>query len=379
LPPPEHRLTRALLGISCCVLLGTAWLAQPATARVKPTFYGLNFAFYDRLAHGDRARLAQTRLRTMRVTINWSDVEPNAPPVPDDWSQTDALFTQLAKLGIRAQPLLYSSPYWVNGLTLPNGQPLQGQKHSTPPVGSAEARADWRAFVQAAVNRYKPGGTFWTGPFAQSNPGVKPLPIRLWQVWNEPNIERSFTPRPSVRKYASVLKIAHGAILAADPTARVALAGMPTDAKFPEADYLKQLYGIRGIKKNFDVLGVHPYGPSVHNVRADTARVRKVMRKAGDGKTPIWVSETSWGSAPKDGHINQGPKGQARMLTRTMRMFAHRRRALNINEVSWFGLRDPGPKVNTGDCTWCRYSGLLDPGGNPKPAWKAFRKLVGRR
>jgi hypothetical protein len=352
-----------------------AGIAQPAQARVKPGFYGLNLAFYEKLSRSDRVLLKKSGLRTMRVTLNWSGVQPTQ--LKTDWSQPDALFGQLAKLGIRPQPLIYSSPYWVNGDTVPvTGQPLAGQKHSTPPVGSAQARADWRAFVQAAVNRYKPGGTFWTGPFAQQHPGVKPQPVEQWQVWNEPNIVRSFDPAPSVRKYATLVKSAHAAIEAADPSARIALAGMPTDADLPEAKFLRKLYGVSGIKKDFDVVAVHPYGPSVANVRSDTAAIRHVMRRAHDGRTPIWVSETSWGSAPKDGHINQGRRGQARMLTRTMKTFAHRRRALGVNEVSWFVLRDPPAGTSVGDCTWCRYAGLLSSDGNPKPSWGAFERLL---
>jgi hypothetical protein len=378
LPRPERSPARALPGIACCILLAAvlAGTARPAQARVKPSFYGLNLAFYEKLARSDRGLLKRSGLRTMRVTLNWSGVQPTQ--LKTDWSVPDALFGQLAKLGIRPQPLIYSSPYWVNGGTLPiTGQPTDGQKHSTPPVGSPQARADWRAFVQGAVNRYKPGGAFWTGPFAQANPGVKPMPVKQWQVWNEPNIVRSFDPQPSVHKYAILLKDARKAIQAADPSARIALAGMPTDADLPEAKFLRKLYGVNGIKRDFDVVAVHPYGPSVANVRSDTAAIRHVMRRAHDGRTPIWVSETSWGSAPKDGHINQGRRGQARMLTRTMKMFAHHRGALGVNEVSWFVLRDPPAGTSVGDCTWCRYAGLLDDAGKPKPAWKAFRKLLG--
>jgi polysaccharide biosynthesis protein PslG len=369
----ERRLRRALIAglLALAVVVAAGPGAPGAAARVKRGFYGLNLAFYEKLARSDRAHLAKSHLKTMRVTLNWSSVEPN--PVQTDWSSYDALFTQLAKLGIRPQPLLYSTPSWVNGIHV-GGKPPP----SAPPVGSASARAAWRSFVQAAVNRYGPGGAFWTGPFAQAHPDVKPQPVKLWQIWNEPNIERSFYPHPSVRQYATVLRDAHTAIAAAGPKARIALAGMPTDAKLREAEYLRKLYRLHGIKKDFDVVAVHPYGPSVANVRRDTAGIRKVMRRAHDGRTPIWVSETSWGSAPKDGHINQGRKGQARMLTRTMKMFAHWRRALGVNEVSWFVLRDPGAGVDVGSCTWCRYAGLLGSNGDPKPAWGAFERLLRR-
>ncbi len=373
-----HRVRRAgssvirRIGAILAVAAAAALLAPGAGASVKPSFWGLNLAFYESVPRGDRTRLENAGLRTMRVTLNWYAIQPSR--LQTDWSKPDALFTRLAKLGIQPQPLIFGSPFWANGATSLTGQPLDGQTHAMPPVGTASARAAWQSFVQAAVNRYKPGGTFWTA-FEQANPGVKPRPIRRWQIWNEPNIPEFFQPKPSVREYARLVRIADRAVDAADPTAKVALAGMLVNARFPETRFLRKLYARPGMSDSFDMVAVHPYGGTVQAVRREVDAVRRTMRQAHDGATPIWVSETSWSSGRNASRIDKGLRGQARELRRTFRMYVHNHRRWRLAEVSWFDLHDPNPDPGTG-CDWCRHAGLINYHGRPKPAWRAFRSFL---
>ena len=346
-----------------------------AHAAPGPGFWGLNLAFYDNVPGSDMARVSGLGLRTMRVTIGWSDVQPTADTT--DWSRPDALIGRLAQMGVRAQPTLLSSPFWVNGLTTPTGIPLSGQTHATPPVGSPAATAAWRAFVEAIVNRYKPGGAFWTGPFAREHPRAKPVPIRRWQIWNEPNIPQFFAPRPSAEEYARLVKVAHAGMHAADPKAKLALAGVPSTTLLPGAEFLRELYRVPGIKRDFDVVAVHPYGASLEEIKSNIRTDRRVMLEANDAQTPIWVSEIAWGSAPSDGNLNAGREGQARRVKRTMEMLARNREALNIGEVSWFVLRDPHWNGHA-DCRWCAFAGLIDASDRPKPAWRVFKQIVAR-
>jgi hypothetical protein len=368
------RARRRRLGWATATLATLAALA-PAGARAAagPNFWGLNLAFYDNVPGSDMARLSRAGLRTMRVTIGWSDIQPT--PDTTDWSRPDALVGRLAQLGIRAQPTLLSSPYWVNGLTAPTGLPLSGQTHATPPVGSPQATAAWRSFVEAVVNRYKPGGAFWTGPFAREHPGAKPVPIRRWQIWNEPNIPQFFAPQPSAEEYARLVKVAHAGMHAADPQAKLALAGLPSTTLLPGAEFLREFYRVPGIKRDFDVVAVHPYGASLAQVKSNIRADRRVMLEAHDARTPVWVSEIAWGSAPSDGNINVGRDGQARRVARTMEMLQRNRKDLNIGEVSWFVFRDPHWNGHA-DCRWCPFAGLIDSHDRPKPAWRVFKQIV---
>ena len=94
---------------------------------------------------------------------------------------------------------------------------------------SAKARKAWTAFLSAAVERYGPGGDFWT----ENAPGVvqykpaipKPVPIRDWQIWNEANFFYFAYP-VSPQRYARLLRISSPAIKRIDPGAKVILTGL---------------------------------------------------------------------------------------------------------------------------------------------------------
>ena len=139
------------------------------------------------------------------------------------WSQPRAPSTgptapigALASHGIRLVPYLWGSPAWV-AATPPR-----------PPLDSASDEQAWQDFLQAAVARYGPGGSYWAHDYEQQyGADAKPLPIQSWQIWNEPNLEKYFAPKPSAQEYARLLEISHDAIKSQDPQARIVLAGMP--------------------------------------------------------------------------------------------------------------------------------------------------------
>ena len=59
--------------------------------------------------------------------------------------------------------------------TAPPGAPLN---HVYPP----KSNAAFAAFARAIAARYGNDGSFW-----RDNPSIPRRPIRVWQVWNEPN------------------------------------------------------------------------------------------------------------------------------------------------------------------------------------------------
>ena len=111
---------------------------------------------------------------------------------------------------------------------------------------------------------------------------------------------------------------------------------------------------------------------------AETQRVRTVMRKNGDGRKPLWVTEIGWGSLPENAtpyHLTKGKKGQAKILTQAFRALRSKRHDWHIKKVLWFNFRDPrGGGVD--QCSFCSSAGLLNYNFSPKPAWSAFRKFT---
>ncbi len=167
-------------------------------------------------------------VRTLRVPLFWPYIEPKPPeqppavpgaPVglPEDrtrWGPTDEIVERAARHGIRVLPFVYGSPDWV-----------AGGDFERPPIDDAEARAAWQDFLGDLVRRYGPGGEFWN-ELSLLEPGVEPLPITDWQIWNEANSPVFWHPRPSPAEYREVVALASEAIRAADPSATIVLGGM---------------------------------------------------------------------------------------------------------------------------------------------------------
>ena len=98
-----------------------------------------------------------------------------------------------------------------------------------------------------------------------------------------------------------LLRAAHTAIKAADPGARVVLAGL-TFKSWQDLDTLYKA-GIHGL---FDAVSLHPYTLRVQDVIAIIQQNRIVMRRHGDGGKPILVTELSWPSAKGVTHQHYG-------------------------------------------------------------------------
>ncbi len=127
-----------------------------------------------------------------------------------------------------------------------------------------------------------------------------------------------------------------------DPKAQVVLGGMTGRGDVSASDFLKKLYAVSGIKAYFDATALHPYMPTVDQVKTTIQQFRNAMVSHGDAATPMWISELAWGSDPPDSQgINKGPAGQAQLLTKAYKMVLANRRAWNVQHLFWYLLRDP--------------------------------------
>jgi hypothetical protein len=353
---------RRATGLAVVATLALLLGASSAEAkRGSPTF-GLNYVFGE-MSGGDVAKLEQSGAKTVRWTFSWPRIEPSQGKF--DWSAADKVVGDLAANGIRVLPTLYGSPRWVEGSV------------SKPPIGSKRARLAWQKFVGAAVSRYGPGGTFWTVQYPLSHLTATALPIGTWQIWNEPNLRSHFAPRPSPGGYARLLKLSDAAIKQQDPRGSVMFAGMPGYSNDINAwSFLKRVYRKPATGKTFDVAALHPYARNVDQMLGEIKRLRKVMRKNGDGRKPLWITEIGWGSGHKTRFgLTKGKKGQARILKRSFRALEAKREHFKIAQVLWFNFRDPGGHAQ--GCSFCSSAGLLKANLDPKPAWSAFRSFTG--
>jgi hypothetical protein len=332
-------------------------IAAPA-ADAKGGRFGLNYTFKE-LHAKDAAKLDKSGAKTVRWTMWWPRIESSAGKF--DWSAADKVVGGLASRGIHVMPVLDGSPHWV------------AKPAITPPIGSEQARDAWKRFLREAVQRYGPGGTYWTLHYPIDHPGKSALPIGTWQIWNEPNLKNHFSPRPSPGRYVRLLKLSNRAIDKEDRGAKVMFAGMPGYSNDINAwTFLNRAYRKRGAARAFDIAALHPYARNVDQMMDEVKRLRKVMHKHGDRRKQLWITEVGWGSAHRTKYgLTKGKKGQKRILKRSFRALKRKRHDWHIKRVLWFNYRDP--KGQPKGCSFCSSAGLLKNNFRRKPAWRAFR------
>jgi hypothetical protein len=314
------------------------------------------------------------RIGTVRLAIGWESVQPTRLG-GYNWEGMDREVATAAQQGLQVLPFISGVPRWVS------------HKSTTLPIDSARARQGWAAFVTAAVKRYGPGGEFW----AEHTPGVakdgivisRPLPIHVWQIWNEANFFYFAFP-VSPTRYARLLKLSYGAIKAADPTAQVLLSGLfgePDESGkrgMSAADFLAALYKVPGIKHYFDAVALHPYAFHVEDLEAMVERMREVILENHDPTAGLYITEMGWGSQddPNVVAFEQGIGGQARELRGAYRYLLANRHRLNLKAAYWFSWKDARYY-----CNFCDSVGFFRevPRYRAKPAWHAFVGITGGR
>jgi hypothetical protein len=354
----------AVVGLSISLLGGVGTPSTQTTAASsvpRQQFFGIAQGI-SRFDDQDLKTMAATGVGTDRFLLDWALVEPKQGSFT--WPDKD--IGALASHGIRLVPYLWGSPSWV------------ADTPATPPTGGADEQA-WQDFLKAAVARYGPGGSYWAKDYRkQFGEGATPQPIRSWQIWNEPNLKKFFAPKPSSEQYAHLLQISHDAIKSQDPHAQILLAGMPGFGKPKAWDFLDSLYGIPGVKGNFDAAALHPYAPTLVELSSEIRKFRAAMTSNGDAKKPLWLTEFGWGSASPDRfNLNKGIPGQAQLLENSFKLIEQNRGNWNVQRVFWFDWRDPVPgSVVAKACSFCGSAGLLMFNRTPKPSYQGFKSFA---
>ena len=161
------------------------------------------------------------------------------------------------------------------------------------------------------------------------------MPIRDWQIWNEPNLTRYWTTQPFAKPYVKLLRASRRALRAADPGSRTILAGLPNESWIA----LRKVYKAGG-RGTFDVVALHPYTGRPRNVIKLIEFARREMRRYRDGRKPVWLTELSWpaskgktGGAP--GFVTT-ERGQASRLKLALKLLVKARKRLKLQRVIWY-------------------------------------------
>ena len=316
---------RALL-LALLALLVAAPAADAAKRKVPRGFFGV---MWDR----DAARapeaaqeeqwslMSSSGVESVRTVFSWARAQPD--PGVTNVVQTDALVARAARHNQRVLPVVEWAPDWAR---------LYPEKNASPPA----RESDYAAYLTTLVERYGSDGTFWS-----EHPELPRLPIREWQIWNEPHIDYYWlTPDgPWAPGYANLLKASHEAIKAADPGAKVVLAALADYAW----RYLAKIYEQK-TRRSFDAVAINFFTAKPRNVLTALRRMRKVIRAHRDGRKQIWLTEVTWPAAKGRDKPEvrwqkrwiQTDKGMARRVTQLYKLLARHRREVRLGRVFWY-------------------------------------------
>jgi polysaccharide biosynthesis protein PslG len=351
----RRRIAGVVAGCALLCAVSAIAIAGRASAGLPSSYYGV--VPQTALSGGDFQQMAGGGVGSVRIRVNWARIQPSQNG-GFNWAAVDGDVQGAFANGIRPLLNLIGSPDWATGCH-------KKRCDTVAPVGSKKARRAWKRFCAAAANRYGQGGIL--GGDA----------VNDYQIWNEENSPTRYKPKPSPSGYARLLKIASKAIHDRDSNARIVLGGMFGTPDRPQAIYawrfLKRLYKRNGIERFFDAVALHPYSPNIEGIKLQLQLGRRALKQAGDAGTPIWITEIGWGSNHASDRLSKGPKGQARMLKKSFRLFRHKRHSWGIQRVFWYAWKDA---KHGAICSWCWAAGLVEKDGSGKPAWHAYRRLA---
>ncbi len=224
-------------------------------------------------------------------------------------------------------PVVQSSPGWAAEIP---------DRYGSPP----KRPSDYTAYLRALVLRYGPAGSFW-----DEHPELPRRPQREWQIWNEPHIDFYWSTKGRRKNswapgYARLLKESKRAIEAIDPGATIVLAGLADFAW----DHLDRLNRFK-IARHFDVAALNLFTSRPKLLIKGVKRFRQALRRGGEGRKPLWITETTW-PAGKERVPLPGPlwqrawyttdTGMAGRLRGAYRLAARFSGRLGIGRMYWY-------------------------------------------
>jgi hypothetical protein len=369
---------RAIL--SAVAVVGTLAVGPSgATAAVPQGFVGMMADgpfFYPAMNEGaELDSMVASGVESVRTLVNWGKLQPyrsmgqvplaaqgeftDVNGVPTDFTGIDQLVALAAARRLTVLPILEYAPSWDS---------VNPRSAASPP----KSTGPFANFVAALARRYGSRGSFWT-----AHPTLPKTPIRMWQVWNEPDFRVYWSKQPFERGYVRLVKATHRAMKAADPRAKLVLAGLPNFSWH----YLADMYKLHA-HGTFDAVAVHPYTATPAGVITILRKVRAVMNRNGDRRTPILATELSWPSAKGKARTTfenaTTEAGQAKKLGQAVRLLASNRRKLGLGGFyyyTWITNESAGASVDQ-----FNFAGLLrflnGKGTSAKPAFGAFAKAA---
>ena len=353
-----HRLRTAGAVVACAAVWLLACVAcADASAILRMDSVGIYSEELETAGWADAATAdVQAHVGIVRQPFYWSRIETSSGHL--DFSVYDHVVAAAAKARLRLLPVIMNPPAWRSTA------PARGGSRGMYPPRDPAAMA---ALATALVQRYGPGGSFWA-----AHRSLTPMPIKSWQVWNEPNIPAFWASGPDPAAYALLLRTVSAAIHGADPTAEVVAAGLPPfEGGYTINEFLDGMYAA-GARGTYDTMAIHPYAPTAAGVLSVLQGARDELDRLGDPGRPLWATEFGWATGGPRTTITVSESGQATVIHDTLALLQGSRDELGLRGYIMFRLRDVPTNAGQADI-WPLHAGLLRRDGTAKPGLAAFR------
>ena len=351
---------------------GTTVTPPPNTAPNVGFAYGVQVHLPNQNQAAIAANVTELGMQWVKQQIEWKAYETSQGNI--DWAPIDEMVNTLEAANVHILFSVVKAPAWARDSSQEDGPPSNFQTYAT--------------FVGAMAERYRGR-------------------VDAYEVWNEQNLRREWNSSShpiSAAQYVELLRLAYGAIKAADPAAIVVSGGLaPTGFNdgvnaIDDRVYLRAMYA-NGAAPYMDALGAHPNGwanppdsvccnqtagvlthddhPSFF-MRQTLSDYRQIMASNGDSQTFIWATEFGWGTnadmgiAPPAGYEFVAYTDLNEQATYTVRAYQLGRDLNYVGPMFLWNLnfcQAAGPTSE--QCLWS----MIGPSG-PRPIYNAVRDIV---
>jgi polysaccharide biosynthesis protein PslG len=319
--------------------------AAPGVAGIGGQQPGIAFEPAAKRNH-DLDVIAAAGMTWVRADFYWSVIQA-AGRSSFAWGPVDAFVQAATARHLNVLALVAYSPTWA--------------RSSTSDMAPPKDPHDYATFVHAAAQRYGPIG------------------VHAWEIWNEPNLSRFWSPKADPAAYTALLKLAYPAIKSADPKATVVSAGLSPSLNsardLSPLTFLADVYE-HGGKGSFDAVGYHPYSyPNAPMFKASwntfyrTPDFHTVMTFFGDGAKKVWGTEVGYPTGTSSQAVSD--QRQASNLVAAIKQW---RAWTFTGPLIVFTVRDASNNASSVDDNM----GMLRVNGVAKPSFAAIRRALHR-